>query len=78
MVSEQPVSHVNLAEKLIPFGAKVLNLITMSPYERFSLLTMSPCQRFDLFFANPEEFAYTRQFGLKSGSLQRCITGFGR
>jgi hypothetical protein len=66
VVSDKPVSRIDLAEELIPFGAKILDLITVSP-----------CQRFNLLFANPEEFAHTHQFGLKSGDLQSCVTGFG-
>src|SRR3954452_15950175 len=70
LVGEEPVSRVHLAEKLIPFGAKVLNHIMVSAGQRFSLVAVSTCQHFNLFFANSEEFAHTGQFGLKPSGLQ--------
>jgi len=48
LVSEEPVSRVDLAEKLIPFGAKILDLIPMGLRQGFNLL-----------LANPEEFSDT-------------------
>jgi len=77
-MGEQPVGRVDLAEELIPLGAKVLDHITVSAGQRFSLLAVNSSQRFNLLFADPEEFAHTCQFGLEPSGLQRRITGFAR
>jgi hypothetical protein len=38
-MGEEPVSRIHLAEELVPLGAKVLDLIAVSPHQDLSLQT---------------------------------------
>src|SRR4051794_14607408 len=45
LMREEPMSRVHLAEKLVPLGAKVLNLITVSLHQALSLSRRSSSAR---------------------------------